>query len=108
MAAEAGAEVYVFLFPYETQLFLDTFDRTPIETLSTVCGDLGMPFFDLTDRFRAEVRQDTSGRRLFIQGDRYHPNGDGYGIVADVVMGELVSAGAVGEVNSKGEAESGR
>lgn len=95
LAADVGAEVHVFLFPYETQLFLDTFDRTPIDTLGGVCADLGMPFFDLTDRFRAAVRKDTPPKTLFIQGDRYHPNAAGYRIVADVVMEELVATGMV-------------
>ena len=90
-AAEVGADVHVFLFPYETQLFLDTFDRTPIDTLSKVCDDLEMPFFDLTDRFREVVRKETPAKVLFIKGDRYHPNAAGYSIVADVVVEELLS-----------------
>ncbi len=96
MAEKVDAHVLVFLFPYESQIFLDTYDRTPIETLSAVCGDLQMPFFDLTDRFRAVARKDTPPRQLFLAGDRYHPNAGGYRIVADVVMGELVSKGVLG------------
>ena len=95
MAKEAGAEVQVFLFPYESQVFLDTYDRTPIETLSKVCGELGMSFFDLTGRFRSAARKTTPPRQLFIAGDRYHPNAEGYGVVAEAVLEQLLTTGAV-------------
>jgi len=96
LADAQGAEVYIFLFPYETQLYLDTFDRTPIDTLSKVCADLDLPFFDLTERFREVVRSEDAPKTLFIQGDRYHPNAAGYGLVAEVVMAELVAEAAAG------------
>ncbi|MEM8710515.1 MAG: SGNH/GDSL hydrolase family protein [Planctomycetota bacterium] len=96
MADAAGAEVYVFLFPYETQIYLDTFDRTPIETLSAVCEGLDMPFFDLTGRFREVARRPEAPQRLFIEGDRYHPNAAGYRLVSEVVLGELKAQGAAG------------
>ncbi|MFT7169107.1 MAG: lysophospholipase L1-like esterase [Paracoccaceae bacterium] len=95
MANAIGADVQVFLFPYESQVFLDTYDRTPIETLSKVCGELDMSFFDLTGRFRSVARKETPPRQLFIAGDRYHPNAEGYGVVADVVLEQLLSTGAV-------------
>ncbi|QDV08268.1 GDSL-like Lipase/Acylhydrolase [Planctomycetes bacterium Poly30] len=99
MAKASEAEVFVFLFPYESQVFLDTYDRTPIVTLSKVCEDLGMSFFDLTDRFRSAARQETPPRQLFLSGDRYHPNAEGYGIVADVILEELIAHDAVGHAD---------
>ena len=78
MAEASGAKVFMFLFPYESQVYLDAYDRTPIVTLSRVAEELNMSFFDLTERFRDVAHQEVQPRQLFIEGDRYHPNAEGY------------------------------
>lgn len=105
MADSAGAEVFVFLFPYESQVFLDAYDRTPIVTLSKVADEMDMSFFDLTERFRDAARQENPPRQLFIEGDRYHPNAEGYRIVADVILEELLAQGALGDHSALGVGE---
>ena len=77
-----GAVPVVFLFPYESQVLLESFDRGPIQRLSALCGELGLPFVDLTKAFRAEARGTDPMTELFIKGDHYHPNPAGYEIVA--------------------------
>ncbi len=77
-----GAAPVVFLFPYESQVLLESFDRGPIQRLSALCGELGLPFVDLTKAFRAEARGTDPMTELFIKGDHYHPNPAGYEIVA--------------------------
>ena len=55
------------------------------------CGDLGLPFVDLAEEFRRRARQSDPARELFLKGDRYHPNPEGYRIVAEEVMKLVVS-----------------
>lgn len=84
-AAENGGRVAVFLFPYESQVYLDSFDTTPIERLASLCEELELPFVDLAEEFRREARAEDPPRQLFLKGDRYHPNPEGYSIVAQGV-----------------------
>lgn len=95
LAAGRGATVVVFLFPYESQVLLDDYDRGPIERLAGECAALGLPFFDLAEEFRAAARAEGAPRSLFIKGDRYHPNGAGYAVVARRVLAELEALGAL-------------
>ncbi|MEM1451786.1 MAG: SGNH/GDSL hydrolase family protein [Planctomycetota bacterium] len=88
-AERHGARVVVFLFPYESQVFLESYDATPIERLRELCGSLGMPFVDLATEFRAAARSTEPPTQLFLAGDRYHPNALGYGIVADRVLAAI-------------------
>ena len=86
---EIGAEVAVFLFPYESQVYLDTYDRTPIELLEGLCGRLNIPFVSLEREFRDWAYREDPPRELFLRGDRYHPRPEGYAIVAQRVL-ELI------------------
>ena len=84
-AEKVGAKMAVFLFPYESQVYLDVYDQTPIERLEAACDELGVPFVDLAVEFRQAARV-TAGSELFLRGDRYHPNPEGYHLVARSVM----------------------
>jgi lysophospholipase L1-like esterase len=89
-ASAIGAKTAVFLFPYESQVYLDSFDTAPIERLRETCADLELPFVDLAEEFRRCARQSDPAGELFLKGDRYHPNREGYKIVAKKVMGLVV------------------
>jgi lysophospholipase L1-like esterase len=84
-AAASGAEMVVFLFPYESQIYMDGYDTTPIERLSEVCQRIDVPFVDLAEVFRAHAHEVDPPRRLFLRGDRYHPTPEGYRLVAEEV-----------------------
>lgn len=86
---EAGGELVVFLFPYESQVYLDGYERRPIERLAAICSDLEIPFVDLAEEFRSVAREQPDGPGLFLLGDRYHPSATGYGVVAERVL-ELI------------------
>lgn len=93
-ATEAvDARMAVFLFPYESQLYLDEYDTTPIERLRRLCEELGVPYVDLAESFRSAVRAGEDLPSLFLRGDRYHPTPAGYGLVADRVLAELKRVG---------------
>ena len=92
-AARSGGHVAVFLFPYESQVYLDAYDSTPIDRLRETCAELGLPFFDLTEDFRRRAREGDPPVPLFLKGDRYHPNPLGYRIVADRVAAALAEQG---------------
>ncbi|MEM9380401.1 MAG: GDSL-type esterase/lipase family protein [Planctomycetota bacterium] len=90
---ENGTEVAVFLFPYESQIYLDAYDATPIELARGLCERLDVPFVDLAERFRAYAHRTDPPTGLFVRGDRYHPTGEGYAIVAEAVMEVLRERG---------------
>ena len=92
-ASEMGAKLAVFLFPYESQVYLDSYNSGPIDRLRTVCEELGLPFVDLAEEFRQAARSTDPWRDLFLRGDRYHPNQQGYNIVARKVMDLLEREG---------------
>ncbi len=92
-AHDIGAEVAVFLFPYESQVYLDSYDTTPIELLGELCERLGLPFVSLEQEFRAVAHASDPPRELFLRGDRYHPRPEGYAIVAERVLQLLLSEG---------------
>lgn len=100
-AERHGASTIVFLFPYESQVLLDDFDRRPIERIRGLCEDLGLPFVDLAEEFRSAARAPGAPASLFIKGDRYHPNPAGYAIVAervrDVIQGSEGGEGGTPE-----------
>jgi len=93
LAREYGAQTAVFLFPYESQVYLETYDNTPIERLGQVCAELELPFVDLADEFRRHARQSNPPRQLFLKGDRYHPTPEGYFLVATTVLGLIREQG---------------
>jgi len=92
-AHDIGAEVAVFLFPYESQVYLDSYDDTPIELLGELCERLGLPFVSLELEFREAARVSDPPRELFLRGDRYHPRPEGYAIVAERVLQLLQDEG---------------
>lgn len=92
-AAGYGARTVVFLFPYESQVYLDSYDTTPIERLKEVGARNDIPVIDLAELFRSQARQEDPPRELFLRGDRYHPNPEGYGLVAARVLEELRARG---------------
>jgi lysophospholipase L1-like esterase len=88
-ARACGAEVLVFLFPFEGQVYMDQYDRTAVDWLSTVCAEQGVAFVDMVESFRVEARKEVPMRVLFLHGDRYHPRPEGYSIVAEKVLATL-------------------
>ena len=90
---ERGAEVAVFLFPYESQVYVDGYDQTPIRLMKELCTRLDVPFVDLAERFREVAHETDPPKRLFVRGDRYHPTGEGYGIVAAGVRDVVLARG---------------
>ncbi len=92
LARRHGARTLVLLFPYESQVFLESYDLEPVERLGAVCSELGLPFVDLAAEFRAVARSTDPPAGLFLAGDRYHPNANGYAIVAARVRASLRQA----------------
>ena len=82
----AGAEVAIFLFPFENMVYVDDYDPGPVETVRQMCAELEVPFIDMVERFRAYAHEVDPPRELFLRGDRYHPNPKGYEIVAATVL----------------------
>ncbi len=86
IADNAGAEIAFFLFPYESQVYLEEYDRTPIERLRETCISLEVPFVDLAEEFRKVAYETDPPREMYLFGDRYHPRAIGYEIVAKKVV----------------------
>ena len=82
----SGANMALFLFPYESQVYLEKYDKTPIERLREICEKLDVPFVSLAEEFRAEATKSDPPREMFVYGDRYHPRPIGYRIVAENVL----------------------
>ncbi|MCA9002676.1 MAG: SGNH/GDSL hydrolase family protein, partial [Planctomycetes bacterium] len=91
LAAARGGKTLVLLFPYESQLYLESFDKTAIRRMEEICADLDLPFIDLASCFVDAVKE--TGASYFLRGDRYHPNAEGYSVVAQSVMEELERQG---------------
>jgi lysophospholipase L1-like esterase len=72
----------MFLFPYESQV-LGGLDQRELQTrLETACAARGIACLDLAATFRAHALAQIPPAELFLRGDRYHPNRDGYALVA--------------------------
>jgi lysophospholipase L1-like esterase len=96
MAAEAkemDARLCVFLFPYESQVYLEQYDSSAIDWLRGLCEERGIPFIAMVEDFRARARSTAPPKQLFLRGDRYHPDPEGYGIVAQRVLDVVREAG---------------
>lgn len=96
MAAEArtqGAQLCIFLFPYESQVYLEKYDSSAIDLLRGWCEERGIVFVTMLDEFRARARSTDPPKELFLRGDRYHPRPEGYGIVAARVLDAARSRG---------------
>ena len=85
-AKACGAEVLVFLFPFEGQVYMQDFDRTAVQWLAKTCAEQGVTFVDMVEPFRNEARKEVPMLTLFLRGDRYHPRPEGYAIVAENVL----------------------
>lgn len=85
-ARELGANLCVFLFPYESQVYLEQYDSAAIDWLRGLCEARGIPFISMVGDFRTRAFSTDPPTQLFIRGDRYHPNPAGYGIVAQRVL----------------------
>jgi lysophospholipase L1-like esterase len=83
----------VFLFPYESQVYLEKYDASSVDWLRGLCEERNIPFVSLIEQFRALARTQEPPLQLFLRGDRYHPNRAGYALVAKYVL-ELVEAQA--------------
>lgn len=90
-AREMNAQLCVFLFPYESQVYLESYDTSAVDWLKGLCDERHIPFIGMIDEFRARARTETPPKKLFLRGDRYHPNPEGYGLVAAKVL-EAVGA----------------
>jgi hypothetical protein len=90
-AKSVDAHFAVFLFPYESQVYLETYETSAVDWLSGICGDRGIPFVSMIDDFRARARESDPPKHLFLRGDRYHPNPDGYGLVAQSVLNVVLA-----------------
>lgn len=92
-ARKIGAHVLIVLLPYESQVYLEAFEKSPVERLRALCDELGVPFLELVEDFRAVARESQDPPRLFLRGDRYHPTAEGYRIVAEGVFRAVRSQG---------------
>jgi len=87
-----GARVAIFLFPFEAMVVVDGFDREPELFVRELAQRQDVAFVDVPEAFRARLGGEDGARRLFIRGDRYHPNPHGYEVVARTLferLGEL-------------------
>ena len=62
-----------------------------MDWLRGLCEERGIPFVSMIDEYRARARSASPPIQLFLRGDRYHPNAEGYTLVARKVM-EVVRA----------------
>lgn len=81
-ARAVGAQVVMFLFPYESQVYLEQYARGPADAIEQLARNLEIEYVDMLEAFRAQARASDPPARLFNIGDRYHPNAQGYAIVA--------------------------
>jgi lysophospholipase L1-like esterase len=93
LCQEANAGLVTFLFPYESQVYLETPVEGPSQALGELSRSLGVKYLDISAEFRATAQATEPPTKLFIRGDRYHPNGRGYAIVARRVSEVLVDLG---------------
>jgi lysophospholipase L1-like esterase len=93
LCGEANAALVTFLFPYESQVYLETPVEGPSKSLGELSRSLGVRYLDISAEFRATAQATEPPTKLFTRGDRYHPNGRGYAIVARRVSEVLVDLG---------------
>jgi lysophospholipase L1-like esterase len=92
-AREMNAQLCVFLFPYESQVYLEKYDMSAVEWLKGLCDERHIPFIGMIDEFRTRAQTQKPPLKLFIRGDRYHPNPEGYGIVAKKILDTALAQG---------------
>lgn len=94
-AAESDARVVLFLFPYESMVYLEDSNRGPEERVQELTTQLKVPYVDVASAFRTAAHESDPPRRLFVRGDRYHPNPAGYRLTAETLAAALVGLGWV-------------
>jgi lysophospholipase L1-like esterase len=94
-AQSVGAKVVIFLFPYESMVYLEESDRGPEERVRGLAERLGIGYIDVPGAFRSRARETDPPTKLFIRGDRYHPNERGYGVTARTVYEGLRDLGGL-------------
>lgn len=94
-AAEIDARVAIFLFPYESMVYLEDSNRGPEERVVELTARLNVPYIDVASAFRRVAHETTPSRRLFVRGDRYHPNAAGYRVTAETLAASLLELGWV-------------
>jgi lysophospholipase L1-like esterase len=97
VCAGIGAELVTMLFPYESQVYLDAAVAGPGPKLRATMEAIEVPFLDLASEFRESVQASGGSQRLFVRGDRYHPNAEGYALVARSLSAQIVSLLATDE-----------
>ena len=96
IAAQAnamGARLCVFLFPYESLVYLDKYDSSAVDWLRGLCEERNIPFVSMVDEFRSLAHSQQPPLQLFLRGDRYHPNTRGYALVAKRVLAVVEAQG---------------
>jgi lysophospholipase L1-like esterase len=91
-----GARVVMFLVPYESQVYLEQYSHAPLDGARSIAEPLGILCLNLVDPFREAARASEPMTRLFVRGDRYHPNAEGYSILARGVRDALQREGWIG------------
>jgi lysophospholipase L1-like esterase len=94
-AAELDARVALFLFPYESMVYLQDSNRGPEERVAALCERLSVPYVDVASAFRREAHATQPPRKLFVRGDRYHPNSAGYALTGAALAESLRKLGWV-------------
>jgi lysophospholipase L1-like esterase len=89
----AGAQMAIFLFPFENMVYLDEYTHGPVDSVRGLCEEIGVPFVDMVGEFREHAHRESPPRELFLTGDRYHPNPEGYSVVARAVVSALEAQG---------------
>lgn len=94
-AAEQDARVVLFLFPYESMVYLADSNRGPEERVAQLAARLKVAYVDVASAFRREAHATEPPRSLFVRGDRYHPNPAGYALTAVTLSDALLRLGLV-------------
>jgi len=92
LCGSVDAQLLTMLFPYESQVYLERPVAGPGPRLRALMQQRSVRFVDLLEEFRASARASDPPARLFVRGDRYHPNAAGYGIVARSLAGSVLDA----------------
>lgn len=87
-----NAKLITMLFPYESQVYLERPVEGPGPRLRALMQQRSVHFVDLLEEFRASAAASAPPARLFVRGDRYHPNAAGYGIVAQALLGHVLDS----------------
>jgi lysophospholipase L1-like esterase len=78
-------------------VYLDAAVAGPGPKLRATMEAIEVPFLDLASEFRESVQASGGSQRLFVRGDRYHPNAEGYALVARSLSAQIVSLLATDE-----------